>query len=439
MTLLTLLLLLYFAGLLWFGLRGSPKETSLSGLLTTGGTTGALFCALSLVSTIIGGSATLGVGSLAQKIGPAAFWWFGVGAIGLTIHGLFVAPIIRRSGALTLPHLLGQLAGPWAEKWAGLIIAVSWIAVTAAQFTALHTLLTSVSGGMTAEVLYIFLVAGILFHTTVGGQRGVIRTDAVQTVLLLGGFAAAAIWCVSTHPEAASALPRLPLDSRFGFSDWLQLLLLVGITYVIGPDMFSRSFSAEDGVAARRAALTAAPVLIIFGVVITMLALMNHEAHQPIADWLAADSPMPGVISAVLAVALVSALSGSADTVLLSAAGIIEKDLFGQNRVAAVRLWTVVIGLASASCAWISGDIIRWLLTGYSFFVPGIAVPMLLLVLGKLRKAEPRIWLTGAVAGGLCGLIGSLTGLPFWSLAGIAAAFLGSLLAILRYSPNKHV
>ena len=43
MTLLTFLLLLYFAGLLWFGLRGSPKETSLSGLLTTGGTTGALF------------------------------------------------------------------------------------------------------------------------------------------------------------------------------------------------------------------------------------------------------------------------------------------------------------------------------------------------------------------------------------------------------------
>ena len=439
MTLLTFLLILYFSGLLWFGLRGSPKETSLSGLLTTGGTTGALFCALSLVSTIIGGSATLGVGSLAQKIGPAAFWWFGVGAIGLTIHGLFVAPIIRRSGALTLPHLLGQLAGPWAEKWAGLIIAVSWIAVTAAQFTALHTLLTSVSGGMTAEVLYIFLVAGILFHTTVGGQRGVIRTDAVQTVLLLGGFAAAAIWCVSAYPDAASALPRLPLDSRFGFSDWLQLLLLVGITYVIGPDMFSRSFSAENGAAARRAALTAAPVLVIFGVVITLLALMNLDARQPIADWLAADSPMPGVIAAVLAVALVSALSGSADTVLLSAAGIIEKDLFGQNRVAAVRLWTVVIGLASASCAWISGDIIRWLLTGYSFFVPGIAVPMLLLVLGKLRKAEPRIWLTGAVAGGLCGLIGSLTGLPFWSLAGIAAAFLGSLLAILRYSPNKHV
>ena len=209
MTLLTALLILYFAGLLWFGLRGTPQETTLSGLLTTGGTTGALFCALSLLSTIIGGSATLGVGTLAQKIGPAAFWWFGVGAIGLTIHGLFVAPIIRRSGALTLPHLLGQLAGPWAEKWAGLIIAVSWIAVTAAQFTALHTLLISVAGSKIAEVLYVLLVAGILLHTTLGGQRGVIRTDAVQTVLLLGGFAAAALWCVFERTDAVAALPCL--------------------------------------------------------------------------------------------------------------------------------------------------------------------------------------------------------------------------------------
>ena len=105
MTLLTLLILIYLALLLWFGIRGNTKDRNLSGLLTTGGSTSALLCALSLVSTIIGGSATLGIGGLAQKIGPAAFWWLGVGAIGLVVHGLFVAPVIRRSGAMTLPHL----------------------------------------------------------------------------------------------------------------------------------------------------------------------------------------------------------------------------------------------------------------------------------------------------------------------------------------------
>ncbi len=430
--LLTLLLLAYLAALLWFGLHGNTQDMTLRSLLTTGGTTGALLCALSLVSTIIGGSATLGIGALAQKIGPAALWWFIVGAAGLFLHGLFVAPVIRRSGALTLPHLLGELAGRGAERWAGLIIAVSWIAVTAAQFSALHALLESVTPGAAGEVFYVLLAGAIVLHTALGGQRGVIRTDAVQAVLLIGGFAAAAFWCIAARPEAVAKLPVSPWTDAFGWQGVTKLALLVGVTYVIGPDMFSRSFAARDASAARKAALTASPLLLAFGVVITMLALLNLDAKQPVADWLSAASPMPSALTAVLTIALVSALSGSADTVLLSAAGIIEKDLCGRERIRAVRLWTAGFGLLAAVSVWISGDIIRWLLTGYSFFVPGVAAPMLVLVIGRLRRANPSLWLASAVIGGLGGLIGSLSGTDAWTYAGMAASLAGSIAAVMR-------
>ena len=76
------------------------------------------------------------MGALAQKVGPAAFWWLGVGAIGLFLHGLIIAPVIRKLPVVTLPDVLRHLAGPAAEKWAGVIIALSWAAVTAAQCTA---------------------------------------------------------------------------------------------------------------------------------------------------------------------------------------------------------------------------------------------------------------------------------------------------------------
>ena len=88
MNYLTLLVLAYLAALLWFGIRGGTRERELNAFLTAGGSAGALLCAFSLVSTIIGGSATLGMGALAQKVGPAAFWWLGVGAVGLFLHGL---------------------------------------------------------------------------------------------------------------------------------------------------------------------------------------------------------------------------------------------------------------------------------------------------------------------------------------------------------------
>ena len=115
MNYLTLLVLAYLAALLWFGIRGGTRERELNAFLTAGGSAGALLCAFSLVSTIIGGSATLGMGALAQKVGPAAFWWLGVGAIGLFLHGLIIAPVIRKLPVVTLPDVLRHLAGPAAE------------------------------------------------------------------------------------------------------------------------------------------------------------------------------------------------------------------------------------------------------------------------------------------------------------------------------------
>ena len=78
MNMLTGLVLIYLIVLMWFGFCGERHSSSGRAFLTSGGRAGALLCALSLVSTIIGGSATLGMGSLAQKIGSGAFWWLGV-------------------------------------------------------------------------------------------------------------------------------------------------------------------------------------------------------------------------------------------------------------------------------------------------------------------------------------------------------------------------
>ena len=428
---LTVLILLYLAVLLWLGIRGNTTDKTIGSLLTTSGSMSSTLCALSLVSTIIGGSATLGIGSLAQKIGSAAFWWLGVGAIGLVIHGLFVAPYIRQSKAITLPHLLDQQIGRKAQRWAGLIIAVSWIAVTAAQFCALRALLGVVVGGNVADILYALLTGGIVLHTAMGGQRGVIKTDAFQAVLLLAGFTLTALWCLTERPQEVLALPKIPFNASFGFGNWLEMMILVGLTFVIGPDMFSRAFAAKSPGAAQKAALGAAPILAFFGIVVTMMALINIDAKQPITDWLSPNSPLPTLLQAMLALGLVSALSGSANTLLLSAAGILEKDVLGQDRPQAVRYWSVAIGLLAFSSAWVSGDIIGWLLKAYSLFVPGVAAPLLFVVVGGLRKAHAGIWLLSAVIGGVFGLTGNLTGNSLWTFAGIGLSSLGALYSVL--------
>ncbi len=438
MNTLTSLVLIYLVALLWFGLRGERFTGSGHAFITSGGRAGVVLCALSLVSTIIGGSATLGMGTLAQKTGAAAFWWLGVGAIGLFIHGLFIAPKIRAMQAATLPEVVGLVAGKMAERWAGIIITVSWIAVTAAQFVALRALLGSMMNPLAAEILYILIAMAVILHTAWGGQSAVLRTDAFQALLLIGGFSAVAFWLMLERPLELGSLDWMPYGEHFGLYDWAKLMLLVGVTYVIGPDMFSRTFSARDGRVARTAAFLAVPALVWFGIVITVMALVNIDSPQPIADWLTDASSMPLWLKGAIGLGLVSALCGSADTVLLSAAGIVERSLLAHDRTSAVRWMIAIFGALAALSVYVSKDIIGLLLTAYSFFVPGVAIPLLFVLIGPVKACNTQFWLFGAVIGGLCGLAGNLTGDASCTMAGMAIAALFALVARFR-APDDNV
>ena len=184
--------------------------------------------------------------------------------------------------------------------------------------------------------------------------------------------------------------------------------------------MFSRTFAAKNAQTARRAAWTAAPLLVFFGVIVTMLALLNIKAEQPISDWLAVGSPLPAAAAAALSMGLISALAGSADTILLSAAGIIEKDLFG--------------GAVHAPC--VSG------LQPSAFWPHWPLIPRETSSVGSSkatrsssralpcrssssspaarRHADPKLWTIGAAAGGLGGLSAALPASP----SGLTAASL---------------
>ena len=397
------------------------KTENAASFLTAGASAGTLLCALSLVSTIIGGSATLGIGTLAQKIGAAAFWWLGVGAIGLFIHGWLIAPVIRSTGACTLPDVLGRLVGQTARRWSAFIIVVSWVGVVAAQFTAMRTLLADILPASQGEIFYLVLAIAIVLHTALGGQKAVLRTDAMQTVLLTGGFVSAAWWCVTRAGIDWKAIDPVPFNDSFGVWDWIKLSLLVGVTYIVGPDIFSRTFAASSSRSASQGAWMGAVLLLFFAVVITLLAMGNLSASNPLSGWLSESSAMPSVIKIALALGLLSALAGSADTVLLSAAGIVEKDLLNGDQSIRLRRLIALFGFGAVFLTYQSSDIIGWLLYAYALFVPGVAVPLLVVLLRKRSLVNARLWLAGAVIGGLLGLAGNLTGWPL-AIAGVAVS-----------------
>ncbi len=154
-----------------------------------------------------------------------------------------------------------------------------------------------------------------------------------------------------------------------------------------------------------------------FGVVVTGLALLNLQDPQPVAGWLSSASEMPAYSGS--ARARISALCGSADTVLLSASGIVERSLLAGTGANAVRFFVGVFGFAAAPAVYVSKDIIWLLLTAYSFFVPGVALPLLIALIGRVRRLNAQLWTAGAVFGGIGGLVGNVTGDEVWTFAGM--------------------
>ena len=420
-------LLAYAAVMLAVGLYHVRHVGSFREFVIAGGRQGSGLVTLSLLASMIGGSATLGLADLTLKLGFPAFWWLGVGSAGLLLQAWLLSARVRDMGACTLPDVAGIAVGPEARALTGLIIAVTWTGIVAAQFTALSQIFSVLTGLDDTRALLIAVSLVVVAYTAAGGQLSVLRTDALQFALVLGGVAAACAWLYAASGEGIGAwLAGVePLNDRFGWSDLGSLFLLVGATYFIGPDIFSRNLSARDGATARRSTVIAAVVLFGFGLLVVALGqwAAAHGVNSGNVLVLLIRDHLPAPVALLLGLGLVSALVSSADTCLMSAASILEHDFLRRESVGRTRVFVLLIGGVSLCVALLKSDIIGLLLAAYSVYAPGVVVPLFVAVMAHGRRPLCRpLWLTGVAGGGLCGFASGVAGLPGLPLVGMGVS-----------------
>ena len=375
---------------------------------------------LTLLATILGASATLGVAESAGKIGFPAVWWLLCGCIGLALQAAFLSSRIRDAGARTLPELARLTVGPAAQRLVAAVIVISWPAVVGAQFVACAGLVNAFTGSDARTAPILVAAAVVIIYTLAGGQRAVVRTDAWELLVLAIGFGGLFLWVFSGMCGGApvpSCQIRL-FSEAFTVRDLLWMLPTVAGAYFLGPDIASRSIVARDGRTARRAVMASVPVLALFAIAIALAGLWAATnapgAGNPV---LRIASRLPAALRWCLAAGLLAALLSSADTCLVNAAAILSHDLLGLGGVRAARGAVAAIGLAATALALFGKDIIGILLLAYSVYVPGVVCPLAAAVISRGRIA-PRLWLAAVAVGGTCGVIST-----FWR----NACFLPSL------------
>lgn len=390
----------------------------------------------SLLATILGGSAILGTIELSQASGWPALWFLFCAAFGLFLLAP-LAKYVSRYGKFTLPGLLGYFFGEKARLISSFIIPVAWLGIIGAQIIAAAKIL---AGLEIISYSYAAVLSGAVFilYTLLGGQISILKTDILQSVLIVSGLTVLVFFAVRS--PYASAIPPLKISTLFNESfskaDLVILVMTYSVTFIVGPDIYSRIFCAKNEKTATLSVIMVAVLLIPVSFILTYLGVfsgsLNGEeiiafAQQLLPDW----------FYGLLIAALLSAVMSSADTTLLSSSLILSELFTGNadNKKAMLltRIFIVILGCLSIITALFITSVLQALLIGLTVFSGAFVVPMLAGLL-KLKVVKKHVTIA-IFAGGIIALTGKLVNIYGCSSAGnlmiiISFVISGSLLMI---------
>ncbi len=435
----------YFAGLIVIGGRSFRIVKGINGFFVADRTSPFILIAGSLFATIIGGSSTVGMAGLGYSMGLVGSWWLLVGAIGLFALALFLAERVRRYSLYTLPEILDIQYGPEAKLSASILIVIAWMGIIAGQIVASGKILETILDTSPSLLMTITALVFITY-TLLGGQHSVVRTDTIQSVIIIVAIVVSIPLCLDKVGGIASMKEALgpdhfsfPVSSRFPWTTLATYLFLVGSTYLVGPDIYSRIFCARDEKIAKGATMTVALTLVPFAFMITIVGMaarvlfpgINPEAAFPTMI----HRLFPVGFNGLVIAALLSAMMSSADTCLLTTSTILSFDILRPlvrggisegTLLLLSRLFILLIGAISLLIALSLKGVISSLLLGYTVYTSGLIFPTLL---GFHRNAfglNREGAIAAMVVGGGLALIGKLMG---WSLFGLPAGFYGFFLS----------
>ena len=450
-----IIIIIYFLGMLAIGVVSKAKTREADDFFVAGRKNSSLFVTGSLLATIIGGSGTVGMAGLGFQRGLTGAWWLLVGSIGLICLGLFFAKKVRGFALYTLPELVEKQYDRRMSLAASILIVISWIGITAAQIIAAGKILGILGMGSPALWMVIFTVV-FVGYTVLGGQYAIIRTDTLQAFIILAGiFGGLALLLSrlggwgglqsSLSPEQFA----FPISSTFGGVELVSLLLVVGLTYVVGPDMYSRLFCARDDKTARASTFWTALLIIPAAFAITLIgmgaaALFPHISPEQALPTVIKEVFSPFLGGIVLA-ALLCAVMSSADTTLLSASTILSVDIVGwfkpslkqRNIIPRSRWLIILLGICSLIVALVLKGVISALLFAYTIYTCGVILPVIAGFFKNRLKVTPTGALAALIGGGALGLISKLPGIGIKYLDLGALLLSGLLLFIVSFIDNK--
>lgn len=334
-----LIVIVYMLGMLAVGyFTNKYAIKSSTDYIIAGRRMGVLMIAASLSANNIGGGSTLGVATRAFGAWGMSAAWYVLAASIAMIPLAWFAPKIRRTMAVTIPEVVNRRFGPMAGTLTAILNILALFLLTSSQILASGSVVSSLTGiPLNVSILIAGLV--VIIYTTMGGMIADQISDLVQFFIILVGLAITLPFVINGAGgwEAISAkLPPMQMDLfKIGWVTILGLIFNYFCTFLSGPEMVSRFYSAKDERTAQMSAVLSAALMAMMAFIPTLIGLVALAMNPDLdggkgtsALLFATREYAPTWITGIIAAAIVAATMSSADSNLLGASTMVIRDLY---------------------------------------------------------------------------------------------------------------
>lgn len=367
----------------------------------------------------IGAGATVGATGLAYRDGMSAWWWNGSAAIGSLFLALFIGPriwrVARQHDLYTAGDYLEHRYGPSVRAVVTSLIWLGTLSILAGQLIAGAAVLTVVADvPRTTGVLLSAAVMTVYF--VAGGLLGSAWINAIQLVVLLGGFLVAVPMVLDRAGGFAGIVADPAIPAAFGDfwhstgpgSGWLLIALVPA--FIISPGLMQKAYGASSERAVRRGIGVQAVVLALFAFIPVLFGMAARATIPGISDPnlvlpTVLESQLPVALGALGLAAVYSAEVSTCDALLFMLATSLSKDLYKRfYRPAATDAHVLRVARWAAVAGALGGVLFAlWLPTvtgALRIFYALLGVSLLVPVVGGLyTRAGTRAALASIAAG----------------------------------------
>ena len=456
----TFIMVLYMAFMLYIGWRSSKKIKNTDDFLLAGRNLGVFVLAGTLAATEIGGSSCLGVVEQAYgEWGMSAMWYLVSKGICFVILALFCVKF-RRAKVRTVPEYYRRRYGRKAGLITAIVMGLPFINLTAGQVVASAAIISVLLGvDYTLSIIIVAIIVTV--YSVMGGLWSVSITDTVQVLFIVVGMVIAIPFALQNVGGWGNVVSNVPpevfsLTGGMGVMSIISLVVMYTASFAVGQEAVSRYYAAKDEKTAIRGSIVAAAIYFIFALIPTLLGIITLatvNAGQIDASLILQDGAkyalpnlamqtMPPVITGLLFAGIISATMSSADSNLLGGGSIFANDIYkvyikpdasSEETVKVTRISMIVICILSMFFAYKNdGPIVEIFVAAFTLRAAGAFVPYIL----------GHYWKKASAAGSIASIIGGSVvviamdwfGLNLWNLDPIIPALIVSTVAFFLFS-----